>query len=461
MAGFSVVGYDVAELLGFGTSGEVWSARARASGRAVALRRLRVPDGQRDRVRAAAAPLAAVEHPHLVRVHDLVTTDDSLVLVLDRVAGGSLTRLLERRGRLPAGEVVTLLVPLAQALGTVHDHGVTHGRVTPSAVLLGADGRPLLGDLGLAALLRASDGSDIRAPCTAADDVHGLAVTCWTALVGTAPYDGAGVRVGAGPLDAAGARVAAALEPALSADPERRPSVADLAERVFAAAPAVPLRLAGHPVPQSAAGEQVQPATATRSGRAKSHRAPGHAPGHGRRSAGWRGWAAVLLGGAAITMAALSGLAWAGADAGEPAADVGRRPRTVAAPSSTPEAWSAVLQQLDRQRADAFAAASLERLRAVYAERSPAFARDRARLTDLATAGVRASGLRLRATDVTARDATASRVVLRVVDELGPYQLREPDGTLVERRAGRGASTWSVTLVRERGVWRVYDVVAS
>ncbi|MDQ1621528.1 MAG: hypothetical protein QOE19_4097, partial [Actinomycetota bacterium] len=218
---------------------------------------------------------------------------------------------------------------------------------------------------------------------------------------------------------------------------------------------------AGHPVPQSAAGEQVQPATATRSGRAKSHRAPGHAPGHGRRSAGWRGWAAVLLGGAAITMAALSGLAWAGADAGEPAADVGRRPRTVAAPSSTPEAWSAVLQQLDRQRADAFAAASLERLRAVYAERSPAFARDRARLTDLATAGVRASGLRLRATDVTARDATASRVVLRVVDELGPYQLREPDGTLVERRAGRGASTWSVTLVRERGVWRVYDVVAS
>jgi hypothetical protein len=160
-------------------------------------------------------------------------------------------------------------------------------------------------------------------------------------------------------------------------------------------------------------------------------------------------------------MAALSGLAWAGADAGEPAADVGQRPRTVAAPSSTPEAWSAVLQQLDRQRADAFAAASLERLRAVYAERSPAFARDRARLTDLATAGVRASGLRLRATDVTARDATASRVVLRVVDELGPYQLREPDGTLVERRAGRGASTWSVTLVRERGVWRVYDVVAS
>jgi hypothetical protein len=87
--------------------------------------------------------------------------------------------------------------------------------------------------------------------------------------------------------------------------------------------------------------------------------------------------------------------------------------------------------------------------------------RDQRRLRELIRAGLRAQGLHLRARSVSLRSRSPTRPVLRVTDVLEPYELRSPDGTLVERRPGRGAVSWLVTLSREAGRWRIYDVVAS
>ena len=92
--------------------------------------------------------LAGVQHPHVVRLRGVHGVDDALVLVLDLAPGGSLARLLATRGTLSPGEVVTLGVPLAQALAAVHAQGLVHGDVTPANVLFAADGRPLLGRPG-------------------------------------------------------------------------------------------------------------------------------------------------------------------------------------------------------------------------------------------------------------------------------------------------------------------------
>jgi hypothetical protein len=57
MAGFTVPGFDVDQLLGRGWGGELWAGRGRATGRPVVLRRLAVADdvASHDRVRRAAA----------------------------------------------------------------------------------------------------------------------------------------------------------------------------------------------------------------------------------------------------------------------------------------------------------------------------------------------------------------------------------------------------------------------
>ncbi|MDQ1539970.1 MAG: hypothetical protein QOH29_696, partial [Actinomycetota bacterium] len=64
---FSLPGYDVLELLGFGGSGEVWQAREQASGDLVALKRLRRL-GSPEALAREAALLASVRHDHVVRL---------------------------------------------------------------------------------------------------------------------------------------------------------------------------------------------------------------------------------------------------------------------------------------------------------------------------------------------------------------------------------------------------------
>jgi hypothetical protein len=396
----------------------------------VALRRITVPDdrGIRDAVRRRLALLSGIEHPHLVRLHGVVTTADSVVLVLDRVPGGSLARRLADRGRLQPGQVVTLALPLAQALAAAHACGVVHGRVTPSAVLFATDGRPLLSDLGMSGLVAA----DTDAPGVA-DDVQGLAATCWWALVGTPAYDDAGARRRADvPLGAE--RLAAVLEPALGPDPARRPTLDALAASLWA----------------TAGVRSLRPAEPTRRLPPRSHRAPAR-----RRR---RGMAAISA------IAAVALLVGIGLHSHLPRdRDQGQRSEPWSSPGgpATTTRWSAVLASLDRHRAQAFASASPRQLTAVYAPGSPAMVRDRSRLAEVAQSGLRVQGLRLRTRSVEVRRRAANRVVLRVVDILDAYALRAPDGSVVERRPARGPRTWSVTLVRAGDGWRIYDVVES
>ena len=256
-----VPGFDAVELLGFGSGGEVWLARERASGLPVALKRLRpgADLAARDRLRREAAVLAGVDHPHIVRLRGVhgEADGDGLVLVLDLAAGGSLTRLLALRGRLNPGEVVTLVVPLAQALAAVHSQGLVHGDVAPANVLFAAEGRPVLSDLGVSRLIGEPAGASFGTtgfldPAVAAgampgpaSDVHGLAATALAALTGTAPYDEFGCRRTL-PEDIHPGLLGA-LEPAMAADPRDRPSAEALAVAVFDAAPAAPVRLEDTP----------------------------------------------------------------------------------------------------------------------------------------------------------------------------------------------------------------------
>ncbi|MCW2499091.1 MAG: Serine/threonine protein kinase, partial [Frankiales bacterium] len=153
MTAWEVPGYDVLELLGFGTTGEVWRARERASGTVVALRRLAGGDRAAvAAVRREATVVRSLPSPHLVRLRTTVRAGGDDVLVLDHAAGGSLAALLARRGRLDPGEVVTVLAPVADALGQAHQHGLVHGRLGVSSVLLTAQGMPLLDGLGAASL---------------------------------------------------------------------------------------------------------------------------------------------------------------------------------------------------------------------------------------------------------------------------------------------------------------------
>jgi len=506
MADLLVPGYDVVELLGFGSGGEVWLAREQATGEPVALKRLHAGAdlAARDRLRREAAVLAGIDHPHVLRLRSVLGAGDSLVLVLDLATGGSLARLLATRGRLSPGEVVTIAVPLAQALAAVHAQGVVHGDVTPGNVLFTADGRPVLSDLGVARLLGAphpdvSGTTGFLDPAVvgggetgAAGDVHGLAATCLAALAGHPPYDEDGVRV---PATDEGDVLTRVLESALARDPADRPRADQLAAAVFDAAVARPVQMGpGHDdvEPGTPAGAQQlthrvvrvsgapvdvgPPVPGTRSRRG-SHRADVASTLDVPRLSAlpWRTVLVCALAGTCVAMAALSGLVWAGGGPDRSRAQaVAPRPSSVASarPASVPGAalpappdraqgtghWATTLSGLDAARSGAFATADPARLEAVYAPGAPALRRDRAVLQRLAAAGLRARGLRLRAVEVAVLATAARRVRLHVRDAMPAYQLVDTRGRVVESRPGRALLGWSVTLARVGRRWLVYDV---
>jgi serine/threonine protein kinase len=141
--------------------------------------------------------LGMFDHPHIVRLRDVLVTRSGPALVLDHADGGSLAQLLARRGHLSPGEVVTVGTGIGLALATAHARGVVHGDVHPGNVLLAADGRALLADFGLAGLGLAADAGGAAgytapevergARPSVRSDVWSLAAVCRAALGARGP----------------------------------------------------------------------------------------------------------------------------------------------------------------------------------------------------------------------------------------------------------------------------------
>jgi serine/threonine protein kinase len=144
--------YRVVRRLGSGGTATVFLAEDQTLGREVAVKRLHgaeVTEVTAERLRREAQIMASLHHLNLVTVLDMLTEDDDLFLVMEYVAGGTLSDVLED-APLDAGRTLGLLRPVAAALDHAHSHGIVHRDVKPSNVLVGEHGEVKLGDLGLA-----------------------------------------------------------------------------------------------------------------------------------------------------------------------------------------------------------------------------------------------------------------------------------------------------------------------
>jgi eukaryotic-like serine/threonine-protein kinase len=151
--------YRLLHPLGSGSSATVWAATDETLGRQVALKLLSLSGAaadsarERERLRREAKALAALAHPRIVAVFDLLETETAdggwqSVLVTELLEGESLAARLEG-GPLPWPEALSVCGQVADALAAAHEVGIVHRDVTPSNVLLTAKGAKLL-DFGIA-----------------------------------------------------------------------------------------------------------------------------------------------------------------------------------------------------------------------------------------------------------------------------------------------------------------------
>jgi eukaryotic-like serine/threonine-protein kinase len=151
--------YRLVEPLGQGGMGRVWKARDEILGREVAIKELVPPPGLsaderaevRERAMREARAVARLNHPGIVRIHDVVSSGDGDPwIVMEYLPGGSLHDLLNREGTLPARRAARIGLDLLGALRATHAVGIVHRDIKPANVLMAEDGRAVLTDFGIA-----------------------------------------------------------------------------------------------------------------------------------------------------------------------------------------------------------------------------------------------------------------------------------------------------------------------
>jgi serine/threonine protein kinase len=275
----SLGAYELLERIGQGGMGEVWRARHRTLGRAVAIKLIRAGtlgesvEADREvlrRFEREAHVAAALRSPHAIQLLDFgVTSDGAFFQAMELLDGLDLRQLVERFGPVPPGRAVALLRQAADALGEAHALGFVHRDVKPSNLFLCRLGTRVdflkVLDFGLA---RSTDGGDPSltrtggipgSPATLAPevlrgqpptdkaDVYALGCVATWLLTGHLPFEGASAievivghleRAPAPLVDAQGMPIPPALaqcvQSALAKDPTSRPSIRELSRALAA-----------------------------------------------------------------------------------------------------------------------------------------------------------------------------------------------------------------------------------
>lgn len=245
--GSKISRYIIQSQVGSGAASDVYQAWDPLLERYVALKHIRAAS---ERDRREADTVAALHHPKIVGLLEILEYDGGLALVQPWFPEGSLEALLHRRGRLGVTETARLGQDIGTALAFAHAAGILHRDVKPSNVLVAADGGFCLADFGslghLDPATGATAGGEIAgtlfymapeqvsgSPQTPASDVFGLGMLLYQALYGRVPDEARdGVvalmqRRVSTPIAVPESPLQPLLASCLELDPRRRPQAAD------------------------------------------------------------------------------------------------------------------------------------------------------------------------------------------------------------------------------------------
>jgi len=142
--------------------GEVYRARDSRLRRDVAVKilseSLSADTGRRKRFEQEARSASALNHPNIVTIYDIGSSDSTVYIAMEYVEGRTLRELL-LEGALPTRRLLEVASQVAEGLAKAHAAGIVHRDLKPENVMVTKDGVVKILDFGLAKLYRETSGS--------------------------------------------------------------------------------------------------------------------------------------------------------------------------------------------------------------------------------------------------------------------------------------------------------------
>jgi serine/threonine-protein kinase len=200
--------FRIERVLGRGGMSIVYLARELELNRLVAIKvlplQLQMGPDAADRFKREAKIAASLDHPHIVPIHRVGTTDTFMWYSMKWVKGRSLRNVVKETGPMSLEDVLRVIEPVAGALDHAHRRGIVHRDVKPENVLIDEVGWVTVCDFGIAKAFGSTpltqSGGTLGTPAYMSteqcygqaldgrSDQYSLAVLTYECLAGVLPF---------------------------------------------------------------------------------------------------------------------------------------------------------------------------------------------------------------------------------------------------------------------------------
>src|SRR5579883_3463752 len=212
--GFTIGKFKLLERVGVGGMGQVFLCEHMFMKRRVAIKVLPPAKAEHPaalgRFYREARAAGSLEHPNIVRTHDIDQDGNLHYIVMEYVDGSNLLEIVKKHGPMEVGRAVAYIHQVAAGLDHAFRAGIIHRDVKPGNVLVDRRGRAKVLDMGLARFFNDQNDlltvkyddkivlgtADYVAPEQVANshavdvraDVYGLGATLYFLLAGHPPF---------------------------------------------------------------------------------------------------------------------------------------------------------------------------------------------------------------------------------------------------------------------------------
>jgi len=170
--GFVLGPFTLMDALGSGSMGTVYKAHNKTDNQWYAVKVL--PRRSMWNVRIARRKVRSFEqckHPAVVPFVDVGTAGGMHYLAWPHVEGETLDKVVQRQGKLSAGDVGNFAMQIAEGLEVCHQQGLFHGLLKPSNIMVGPERQVYILDFGIGCLLAETEGESLVDTMSTANSV--------------------------------------------------------------------------------------------------------------------------------------------------------------------------------------------------------------------------------------------------------------------------------------------------